>query len=249
MRPGRKACGSVCSTRGKTERCRERKAFSKWQQKLLRRRRGSILGLIVERWGPAGCTPVFEVLWRSSPSHKAPLALSSHPSPRLTSKGEDATWARPTVQGVNRMWLRAESPVRWHLPQSSVRHKSTACLCYTDGGRRPRREHIHVYHVSYLTFPMQQGQGAEHHHMYGVTEGKGKCHERRAEFLTFSRVGTLTKSCCTSVFEAHRIEINICRFLDTSHSFFITFFHLMRGGLWWEFHLRPTAVSVLRFTC
>ena len=171
VRPGRKAHGSVCSTRAKTERCRERKAFSKWRQKLLRRRRGNILGLIVERWGPAGCAPVFEVLWRSSPSHKAPLALSRHPSPRLTSKGEDATWARPTVRGVNRMWSRAESPVRWHLPQSSVRHKSTACLCYTDGGRRPRREHIHVYHVSYLTFPVLQGQGAEHYHMCGITEG------------------------------------------------------------------------------
>lgn len=47
--------------------------------KLLRRRRGNILGLIVERRGQAGCAPGFEVLWRSSPSHKAPsLYLAIH---------------------------------------------------------------------------------------------------------------------------------------------------------------------------
>lgn len=47
--------------------------------KLLRQGRGNILGLIVERRGPAGCAPGFEVLCRFSPSHKAPsLYLAIH---------------------------------------------------------------------------------------------------------------------------------------------------------------------------
>lgn len=43
-------------------------------------------------------------LWSALPFvslAQSPLALSSHPSLRHTSKGEDATWAQPTVQGVN----------------------------------------------------------------------------------------------------------------------------------------------------
>lgn len=80
--------------------------FFKVAGKLLRRGRGNILGLSVERRSPAGCTPGFEVLCRFSPAHEPPPRSDSlypaiHLCCNLTSKGEDAMWARPTVRGVN----------------------------------------------------------------------------------------------------------------------------------------------------
>lgn len=61
------------------QRGREKGERFKVAAKLLRRRRGNILGLIVERWGTAGCALGFEVLWRSSLAHKAPsLYLAIH---------------------------------------------------------------------------------------------------------------------------------------------------------------------------
>lgn len=50
--------------------------FFKVAGKLLRRGRGNILGLSVERRSPAGCAPGFEVLCCFSPAHETP----PHPS-------------------------------------------------------------------------------------------------------------------------------------------------------------------------
>lgn len=56
-----------------------RESISKWWRSSSSGEGGNILGLIVEQWGPAGSVPGFEVLWRSSPLHKAPsLYLAIH---------------------------------------------------------------------------------------------------------------------------------------------------------------------------
>lgn len=102
--PGRNEPGSVCSTDAR-ERQRQRGGEEgerfKVAAKLLRRRRGNILGLIVERWGTAGCARGFEVLWRSSLAHKAPsLYLAIHLSaPHFKGRGRDVGMAN--CAGVN----------------------------------------------------------------------------------------------------------------------------------------------------
>lgn len=51
--------------------------------------------------------------------------------------------------------------------------------------RRLRWENIHIYHVSHLTFSVQQGQDATHCHMYSITEGHGNVMNRVPSFWPF----------------------------------------------------------------
>lgn len=173
--------------------------FFKVAGKLLRRGRGNILGLSVERQSPAGCAPGFEVLCRFSPVHEPPptpirLALSNHPSllqPHFKGRGRDVGTAN-CARGEPKCGYRRRA---WRGDTCPARHKSADINL--SGWRRPERVCVwgglDINHVSRVTFSIQRGQDAAHRHMYSIADGEGNVMSECAEPLTFSRVITVTR--------------------------------------------------------
>lgn len=121
------------------------------------RAEGNILGLFVERWGPAGrWASLWSALTFLSLTQSSSYSIwSSISGSHFKGRGHERMRGKRLVQGenLNVALQKDESTAGWHLPRSSVKHRRRPCWQYI------QLRHDPLWPMQYITPQMSHQKG------------------------------------------------------------------------------------------